>query len=600
MIVTSKVLKTVAAILVVLFGVVMQPVNATAVNALITFDSDVPGQPPATGGINQPSFLIASPGTTILVQSSAHGISTKPVVVSAGGPNQFATVAYAFQAVTSGILRVEATVAFDRLMNSLFLETSVAQSSVLVTRLFLSSAGVIQDDITRTTVGQYAANQPFRVRVDIDMTAKSWSAAIDNELNGFDDDPVASDLQFVNPPYGIPSVGRVYASFYTLGDAALGGAVAYDDIRVTTPTLSVSVFGAGTGVVTSNPGAIACSAGNTGTCMSDFPFGIPVTLAATPTGSASFGGWGGDCAGQGNPCSLTMNAAKAVTATFNAQISSARLTNISTRARVETGDNVMIGGFIIGGTTPKTVLVRAIGPSLAAFGVPGPLANPTLQLFAGPTAIAENDDWQVPLPLCSQSGYTCGTPAEIASTGLAPTQPLEAVVLIQLPPGPYTAIVRGLGGTTGVGLIEVFEVDSVSRLANISTRAPVQTGDNVMIGGFIIGGDTPKTVLVRVIGPSLATFGVPGALANPTLRLFSGQTAIAENDNWQVALPLCQQTGHTCGSPADITATGLAPTASLEAAVLITLNPGPYTAIVSGVGGTTGVGLIEVFEVPGD
>jgi hypothetical protein len=118
----------------------------------------------------------------------------------------------------------------------------------------------------------------------------------------------------------------------------------------------------------------------------------------------------------------------------------------------------MIGGFIIAGDSPKIVLVRAVGPSLTGFGVPGALANPTLQLFAGPTAIAENDDWQVPLPLCQQSGYTCGTPAEIASTGLAPTQPLEAVVLILLPPGPYTAIVRGLGGTTGVGLIEVFEV----------------------------------------------------------------------------------------------------------------------------------------------
>ena len=136
-----------------------------------------------------------------------------------------------------------------------------------------------------------------------------------------------------------------------------------------------------------------------------------------------------------------------------------------------------------------------------------------------------------------------------------------------------------------------------SRLTNISTRALVQTDANVMIGGFIIGGDTPKTVMVRAIGPSLANFGVPGALADPTVRLFSGQTAIAENDDWQVSLPLCQQSGHTCGGPADIAATGSAPSHPLEAAILITLNPGPYTAIVSGVGGTTGVGLVEVFEV---
>ena len=141
--------------------------------------------------------------------------------------------------------------------------------------------------------------------------------------------------------------------------------------------------------------------------------------------------------------------------------------------------------------------------------------------------------------------------------------------------------------------------DGSARLVNLSTRGLVQTGAQVMIGGFIIGGSAPKMVVVRAIGPSLANFGVPGALANPLLRLFSGQTAIAENDNWQVSLALCQQAGHICGSPAQITATGLAPTVFLEAAILITLNPGPYTAIVSGVGGTTGVGLVEVFEAPG-
>jgi hypothetical protein len=281
-------------------------------------------------------------------------------------------------------------------------------------------------------------------------------------------------------------------------------------------------------------------------------------------------------------------------------ISAARLVNLSTRGRVETGDNVMIGGFIIAGDSPKTVLVRAVGPSLAAFGVPGVLANPFLQLFAGQTAIAENNDWQVALPLCQQTGHTCGTPADIAAGGLAPSAPQEAAVFITLATGPYTAIVRGVAETTGVGLVEVFEVDANSaRLVNLSTRGRVETGDNVMIGGFIIAGDSPKTVLVRAVGPSLAAFGVPGVLANPTLQLFAGPTAIAENDDWQVSLPLCQQTGHTCGTPADIAAGGLAPSAPQEAAVFITLAPGPYTAIVRGLGGTTGVGLVEVFEVPG-
>jgi hypothetical protein len=274
------------------------------------------------------------------------------------------------------------------------------------------------------------------------------------------------------------------------------------------------------------------------------------------------------------------------------------LINLSTLGLVQTGDNVMIGGFIIAGDSPKTLLVRAVGPSLAAFGVPGVLSNPVVVLFSGQTAIAENDDWQVSLPLCQQTGHTCGTPADIAATGLAPSQLAESALLITLAPGPYTAIVSGVGGTTGVGLIEVFEVDSASRLTNISARGRVETGDNVMIGGFIIAGDSPKTLLVRAVGPSLADFGVPGVLSNPVVVLFSGQTPIARNDDWQVADPLCQQTGHTCGTPADIAATGLAPSQLAESALLITLAPGPYTAIVRGIGGTTGVGLVEVFEVP--
>ena len=279
----------------------------------------------------------------------------------------------------------------------------------------------------------------------------------------------------------------------------------------------------------------------------------------------------------------------------------AQLVNISTRGRVDVGDNVMIGGFVVNGTTLRRVLVRAAGPSLANFGVPGVLANPLLQIFAGPALIAQNDDWQASDPLCQTSGYACGSAAEIGGTGLAPTNALESAVLITLPPGAYTAIVSGVGGGTGVGLVEVFDVDTspieTSHLVNISTRGRVEVGDNVMIGGFVVGGNSPKTVIVRAIGPSLAGFGVPNVLGNPFLRIFSGATAIAQNDNWQVTDPLCQTTGHTCGSAADIAAAGLAPNDSLESAIMVTLPPGAYTAIVSGVGNTTGVGLVEVFEV---
>ena len=296
------------------------------------------------------------------------------------------------------------------------------------------------------------------------------------------------------------------------------------------------------------------------------------------------------------------------------------LRNISTRSRVLTGDNVMIGGFIIEGSVPKRVLVRSRGPSMGGspFLVPGTLANPFLRIFSGQDVIAQNDNWQ-DSPNCS--GFVCEGAAEIISTGLDPCQPnpgqsapppncsLESAILITLPPGAYTGIVTGADGGTGVALVEVFEADAStpSDLSNISTRAFVQTGDNVMIGGLIIEGNVPATVLIRARGPSMggAPFFVPGTLANPFLQLFSGQTVIAQNDNWQ-DVPFCN--GFICGDAGQIAATGLDPCrpnpgqstpppgCTQESAILITLPPGAYTAIISGVGGGTGVGLVEAFE----
>jgi len=290
-----------------------------------------------------------------------------------------------------------------------------------------------------------------------------------------------------------------------------------------------------------------------------------------------------------------------------------QLSNISTRGVVLTGDNVMIGGFIIGGTGSKTVLIRARGPTLADFGVPGELADPVIQLFSGQTVIAQNDDWEATDSLCGSPAVSCGGAAEVTATGLDPCVGnltncfLESAILVTLDPGPYTAIVSGVGGGTGVGLVEVFEVGTTtnSRLTNISTRGLVGTGDDVMIGGLIIGGTDPKTVLIRARGPTLADFGVPGELADPGLQLFSGQTVIAQNDDWQVSDPLCGSPAVSCGGQAEIVATGLDPCVGnltgcvKESAILVTLPPGSYTAIVSGVGGGTGVGLVEVFEVNG-
>lgn len=252
-----------------------------------------------------------------------------------------------------------------------------------------------------------------------------------------------------------------------------------------------------------------------------------------------------------------------------------RVVNIATRMRVQTGDDVMIGGFIIGGSSPKTVVVRARGPSLAAAGVPNTLANPRLDLYTGQTLIAANDDWQ-----------SASNAAVISASGFAPADPLESAIHVTLDPGAYTAIVSGVGGGTGVGIVEVFEVDRPELpLLNIATRGKVLTGDDVMIGGFILQGNGPQSVVVRARGPSLAAAGVPNVLANPVLQLFSGSTQIAVNDNWQLA-----------SNAVAVEASGFAPSDPNEAAILITLNPGAYTAIVTGSGGGTGVAIVEIFR----
>ena len=331
--------------------------------------------------------------------------------------------------------------------------------------------------------------------------------------------------------------------------------------------LTVVRAGTGSGTVTSSPAGINCGA----SCSASFGTGATVTLTAAPAAGSTFTGWsGGACTGTGT-CTVTLGTATTVTATFE---NPPRLANIATRMAVLTGDNVMIGGFIIGGTSPKTVVVRARGPSLAAAGVPNALANPVLNLYSGQTVIASNDDYAA-----------AANASQLQASGFAPSDPRESAILTTLNPGAYTAIVSGAGGTTGVGIIEVFELDAITvPLINIATRGQVQTGDNVMIGGFIIQGNGPQTVVVRARGPSLTAAGVPGALANPVLQLYSGQTVIAANDDWQ-----------TAANAATLQASGFAPSEALESAILITLNPGAYTAIVSGAGGTTGVGIIEVF-----
>jgi hypothetical protein len=268
------------------------------------------------------------------------------------------------------------------------------------------------------------------------------------------------------------------------------------------------------------------------------------------------------------------------------QVRPSTLGNISTRALVQAGDNVMIGGFIVQGPVSKEVVIRAIGPELTHYGVPNALANPRLELHdANGALIASNDDWIHTII----GGIIC-CPQEdlIEDIGFAPTDPRESAIIADLEPGNYTAIVRGVNNTTGVALVEVDEWGTNSSvLGNISTRGLVLGGADVMIGGFIIKGTGPKRVIIRAIGPELAQHGVPNPLADPILDLHNSTGAlIAVNDNWLDA-PNVQ----------DIMNSGHAPTDPRESAVLATLPPGNYTAIVRGVNNTTGVGLVEVYDL---
>lgn len=253
--------------------------------------------------------------------------------------------------------------------------------------------------------------------------------------------------------------------------------------------------------------------------------------------------------------------------------------NISTRLRVQTGENVLIGGFIITGTAPKKVIVRGIGPSLSLVGLTDVLADPVVEL-KGPGVSLGNDNWM-----------DAPNKQEIIDSTVAPKNDLESAILTTLAANNsgYTAIVSGKNATTGVGLVEVYDLNQAadSKLANISTRGLVQTGSNVMIGGFILGGGSANAnILVRAIGPSLTQAGISGALADPTLELRDGNGMLIRiNDNWKDS----QQ--------AEIQATTIPPTNDLESAIVAPLPPGVFTAIVAGKNGASGVGLVEVYRL---
>lgn len=258
--------------------------------------------------------------------------------------------------------------------------------------------------------------------------------------------------------------------------------------------------------------------------------------------------------------------------------------NISVRGLVGTGSNVLFSGFINSGTAPKKVILRGMGPSLQQSGVTGTLADPLLELHGGDgSLITSNNNWRE---------NTAQAQTDITNNHLAPPNDAESAIVRTLQPGNYTAILKGQGNATGVGLVEVYDVDrrSASRLANVSGRALVQTDNNVLFAGFIVGNNIGAAkVVVRGIGPSLLQAGVTNPLLDPTLEVRDSNAAlIIANDNWQ----------ENSTQAAQISATGLGPSNTMESAIATSLLPGNYTAIVAGKNGGTGIGVVEVYNLP--
>ena len=390
---------------------------------------------------------------------------------------------------------------------------------------------------------------------------------------------------------GTPAVDGIFNATLTARNAT--GVSAPYALRLTVaPSLATSAV---TSATTANitPGAAftyQIAAGNSPVSYnaSDLPAGLTLNAATgLISGTVRVPGTyliavsANNASGPGPVTTLTVAVAGAdVTAPTN-------LTSIATRARVGTGANVLIAGFAIAGTEPKAVLIRAVGPTLGGFGLTGVLVDPVLELYrADRSSLAVNDSW-------GSDGNAASITATSARVGAfaLPSGSTEAVISVALPPGNYTAQVRGAAGGTGIGLVEVYDAGTGpanSRLSSISSRAEVGVGGNILIAGFVVRGTEPKTILIRGVGPGLNAF-VTGAVANPKLELYRSATLINENDDW---------TDPAIATAAARSGTFAIAAGSRDAALLVTLQPGSYTAQVSGVAASTGVALIEVYEAP--
>ena len=392
-----------------------------------------------------------------------------------------------------------------------------------------------------------------------------WTATYSGDVNNTTVATVCSDPKgtvVITPD--VPSLTTQPSAGVTLGGSIFDSATLGNGVNAT-GTMTFHLYGP-----------------NDGTCGGKVVFTSTVTVTGNKTyQSASFTPsvagtyyWTVTYSGDANNQMVSTNCSDATDVTV--VVAPPHVGNLSARGNVGVGDDVMIGGFIITGTSPRQVVVRGIGPST---GVPGALADPLLELH-GPTGFTTiiNDNWQ-------DASNSSQIPAE-----LQPKDPNESAILVTLNPGAYTGIVRGANNTTGVALVETYDLGTApdSQLANTSTRASVGTQDNVLIGGFITTGSANSNIVVRAIGPSLLGFGVTNPLSDPVISVFDQDgSLITSNDNWQ-----------DDPNSALVSQAGLAPTNPLESALYLNVAPKAYTAIVSGAGNTTGVGLVEIYSLP--
>jgi glucose/arabinose dehydrogenase len=399
------------------------------------------------------------------------------------------------------------------------------------------------------------AFQPGTGRMFINDVGQSTWEEIDDGIAGSNYGWPTTEGPTTNPNFRSPLFSYGHGSTSTTGCSIIGGAFYNPAVNQFPSSYVGKYFFADycTGWI-----RVMDPANNT---ASDFASGIssPVGVVLGPDGCLYY-------LAQGNNGQV-----------FKISAIQARAVNISSRSNVGIGDNVMIGGFIITGNAAKKVLVLGIGPSS---NVPGFLVDPFLELHGPGGMLVTNDDWKIPQQ------------TDIANTGLAPGSDSESGILITLQPGPYTAILKGQSGGTGVGLVEVFDLDTAaaSKLANISTRSFVQRFDNRLFGGFILGSNNGGgKLIIRAVGPSLVQAGIPNPLPDPTLELRdSNGTLLQSNDNWQ----------DDSTQAALISASGVAPANPLESAIATSLFPGQYTAIVADKNGANGIGLIEAYNIP--